>query len=146
MNFIRYKNTVAVHPGYYIKEYMDSYGMTKKDFAMRLGTTAKNLTLLIKGEQSLSPDMAKRLFAVTGISTETWTNLQRRFDSDIEVILREERLTKEAEILDEISCDDLHSAYGFPNLPSEKVDKAAAISHALGLYSLAPLDKITFST
>ena len=44
-NYIEYNDTVAFHPGYYIKEIMDESGLTQKDFAKRLGTTLSDGTL-----------------------------------------------------------------------------------------------------
>lgn len=40
-NYVEYKNQIAFHPGYYIKEYIDELGLTQEDFANRLGTTPK---------------------------------------------------------------------------------------------------------
>jgi transcriptional regulator with XRE-family HTH domain len=57
-NYIEYGDKIAFHPGYYIKEIVEESGLTQEDFAKRLGTTPKNLSLLIRGEQSLSIDMA----------------------------------------------------------------------------------------
>ena len=51
-NYIEYKDTIAFHPGYYIKEIVDESGLTQEDFAKRLDTTPKNLSLLIRGEQN----------------------------------------------------------------------------------------------
>ena len=45
-NFIEYKNRMAFHPGYYIQEFVEESGLTQKDFANRLGTTPKNLSVL----------------------------------------------------------------------------------------------------
>ena len=60
-NYIEYNNTVAFHPGYYLKEIVDDSGLTQEDFAKRLGTTPKNLSILLKGDQSLSIDIASKL-------------------------------------------------------------------------------------
>ena len=65
-NYIEYNDTVAFHPGYYIKEIVDESGLTQKDFAKKLGTTPKNLSLLIRGEQSLSIDIAMKLSIMLG--------------------------------------------------------------------------------
>ena len=48
-NYIEYNNKIAFHPGYYIKEIVDESGLTQEDFAKRLDTTPKNLSLLIRG-------------------------------------------------------------------------------------------------
>ena len=52
-NYIEYNNKIAFHPGYYIKEIVEESGLTQEDFAKRLDTTPKNLSLLLRGEQSL---------------------------------------------------------------------------------------------
>jgi plasmid maintenance system antidote protein VapI len=53
-NYIEYNDTIAFHPGYYVKEIVDESGLTQEDFAKRLDTTPKNLSFLIRGEQNLS--------------------------------------------------------------------------------------------
>ena len=46
-NYIEYNDKIAFHPGYYIKEIIDESGITQEDFAQRLDTTPKNLSVLI---------------------------------------------------------------------------------------------------
>ena len=36
-NYIEYKDKIAFHPGYYLKEIIDESGLTQEDFAERLG-------------------------------------------------------------------------------------------------------------
>ena len=79
-NYVEYKNQIAFHPGYYIKEYIDELGLTQEDFANRLGTTPKNMSYLIRGEQSLSLDIANKLSKVMGTSVKFWLNLQNEYD------------------------------------------------------------------
>ena len=50
-NYIEYNDTVAFHPGYYIKEIVEESGLTQEDFAKRLDTTPKNLSLLTQCER-----------------------------------------------------------------------------------------------
>ena len=77
-NYIEYQDRVAFHPGYYIKEIVEETGVTQEDFAKRLGTTPKNLSILINGEQSLSIDLASRLSRMLGTSIAYWLNLQQK--------------------------------------------------------------------
>ena len=60
-NYIEYNGKIAFHPGYYIKEIIEESGLSQKDFAYRLDTTPKNLSILVRGEQSLSIDIAMKL-------------------------------------------------------------------------------------
>ena len=80
-NCVEYKDSLAFHPGYYIQEIVEESGLTQADFARRLDTTPKNLSKLIRGEQSLSVDMAMKLSKMLGTSMQYWLNLQNAFDA-----------------------------------------------------------------
>lgn len=80
-NYIEYNDKIAFHPGYYIKELIEESGLTQEDFAKRLATTPKNLSILIRGEQSLSIDLAMKLSRILGTSVEYWLNLQKAYDT-----------------------------------------------------------------
>lgn len=80
-NYVEYNDGIVFHPGYYIEEIIEEWGITHEDFAKRFGTTAKSLSLLIHGGKSLSIDMATKLSQVIGTSVYYWLNLQRQFDA-----------------------------------------------------------------
>ena len=77
---VEYNDTIAFHPGYFLKDIIDESGLTQEDFARRLGTTPKNLSMLIRGEQSLSVDIAAELSGMLGTTTAFWLNLQKSYD------------------------------------------------------------------
>ena len=56
-NYIEYNDKIAFHPGYYLKEIVEASGLTQADFARRMDTTPKNLSILLKGEQAISLDI-----------------------------------------------------------------------------------------
>ncbi len=76
-----YNDSIAFHPGYYIKELIDESRLTNEDFARLLDIMPDNLTLLIMGEQKLSADIAMKLSEMTGTSVNYWLNLQSTYDS-----------------------------------------------------------------
>lgn len=80
-NYIEYNDKIAFHPGYYIKEIVDESGLTQEDFAKMLDTTPKNLCMLIRGEQSLSTNIAIKLSGMLGTSVAYWLNLQNAYDA-----------------------------------------------------------------
>ena len=80
-NYIEYNDKIAFHPGYYIKEIVEESGLTLEDFAKRLDMTPKNLSILIRGEQSLSIDIAMKLSRMIGTTVEYWLNLQNAYDT-----------------------------------------------------------------
>ncbi|MCD7716478.1 MAG: HigA family addiction module antitoxin [Lachnospiraceae bacterium] len=79
-NYIEFKDRVAFHPSYYVQELVDESGLTQEDFARRLGTTPKNLSVLLKGNQSLSLDMATKLSRMLGTTVTYWLKLQQAYD------------------------------------------------------------------
>ena len=99
-NYIEYNDRVAFHPGYYIKEIVEQSGLTQKDFAKRLDTTPKNLSLLIRGEQNLSIDIAMKLSRMIGTSVNYWLNLQNTYDSLIATFKSDEELSRERTIFE----------------------------------------------
>ena len=83
-NYIEFDDKIAFHPGYYIKEIVEESGLTQADFAKRLGTTPKDLSLLIRGELNLSSDIAMKLSRMTGTNVSYWLNLQTGYDTLME--------------------------------------------------------------
>ena len=99
-NYIEYNDTVAFHPGYYIKEIVEESGLTQEDFAKRLDTSPKNLSLLIRGEQSLSIDIAMKLSRMLGSSVNYWLNLQNAYDALIAEFKSQEELVRERKVFE----------------------------------------------
>ncbi len=141
-NYLRYNNRTAFHPGYFIEDFINFYGITQKDFADRVGTTPKNLCLIIKGDQSLTKDMAKKLASVTNMSVEMWMNIQRGFDELQEEIDNKHRLNIEDEVTSDISYSDLHSTYALADLPRKKNEQKTEVKHSLGYSNLTPLGQV----
>ncbi len=77
---VEYKDLIAFHPGQYIGELIEDYNMTQKEFADKLGISPKMIRKLLKGEQSISNEIAQKLEKLTNISLKTWLNLQNAYD------------------------------------------------------------------
>ena len=75
-----YKDLIAFHPGQYLGELIEDYEMTQKEFAERLGVSEMTLSKLVKGEQSISNEIAQKLEKLINISMKTWLNLQNAYD------------------------------------------------------------------
>lgn len=97
-NYVEYGNKIAFHPGYYIKEYIDEMGLTQEDFANRLGTTPKNISYIIRGEQDISIDLATKLSRVIGTSVKYWINLQNEYDTLILEFNNKNELNEEKKV------------------------------------------------
>lgn len=121
-NYIEYKDKVAFHPGYYIKEIIEESGLTQEDFARRLDTTPKNLSYIVRGEQTLSIDIAMKLSRMLGTSVNYWLNLQKTYDSLIANFQSDEELVHERSVFEYIDYSYFRIHFGLPDL-RRKVDE-----------------------
>ena len=90
-NVVEYRNIVAFHPGYYIKDIIEATEISKTEFADRLGIPERTLNLLINGHISVSNDLANKLSKLLGTSPEIWLRLQQEYDKKINIIQHQER-------------------------------------------------------
>lgn len=140
-NFIEYKNRMAFHPGYYIQEFVEESGLTQKDFANRLGTTPKNLSVLISGEQSLSIDIVVKLAAMLGTSEEYWFNLQTAWNEMMAGIHYDKQLELEKEVFKDIQYAYFREYFDLPDLPRKTKEQIEQVRKFLGVASLTVLKK-----
>ena len=140
-NYIEYNNKVAFHPGYYIKEIVDESRLTQEDFARRLGTTPKNLSILIRGEQSLSIDIATKLSRMLGTTVAYWLGLQQAFDEKIAEILSEKELEREREVFKLIDYNYFRDNFRLPNLPRKVDEQIKNVREYLSVSSLTVLEE-----
>ena len=83
MSKAEYKELIAFHPGYYLKEIIEDMGITQDEFAKRLETTGKNLSDLLNGKSKLSNEIALKLSIMFGTSADVWLNLQKTYNEKI---------------------------------------------------------------
>jgi len=140
-NYIEYNDTIAFHPGYYLKEVVDESGLTQEDFAKRLGTTPKNLSVLIRGEQSLSIDVAAKLSRMLGTTITYWLNLQQAYDERLAEILSEEELTRERDVFKLIDYKYFRDNFKLPDLPRRVDEQIKCVREFLSISSLTVLEK-----
>lgn len=70
----------ALHPSTTLIEKLEELGMGPKEFAVRTGKPEKTITAILKGESSITPDMAILFENVLHIPAHFWMNKQRQFD------------------------------------------------------------------
>lgn len=68
------------HPGGLIRDDLEALEVTVAEGAKALGVTRSQLYRVIRGESSISPEMAVRLEAVLGSTADQWLRLQNAHD------------------------------------------------------------------
>ena len=140
-NYIEYNDKVAFHPGYYLKEIVDESGLTQEDFAKRLGTTPKNLSILIKGDQSLSIDIATKLSRMLGTTITYWLNLQQAYDEKLAEIQSDEELVRERQVFKLIDYKYFRDYFRLPDLPRQVDEQIKYVRQFLSVSSLVVLEE-----
>lgn len=135
-NYIEFNDKIAFHPGYYIKEIIENIGLTQEDFAKRLDTTPKNLSLLIRGEQNLSIDIAMKLSRMMDTSVIYWLNLQKAYDALLAETKSEEIMEEERILFKNIDYKYFRDFYEMPNLDRKKDEQIKMVRRFLKVASL----------
>jgi len=89
---VEYKDLIAFHPGQYVEELIEDYNVTQKEFAERLGVSAKTVSKLVNAEESISKETAHKLAKLSGVSMQTWLNLQNAYDVKVAEIVEQKEL------------------------------------------------------
>lgn len=84
----QYFPSIVFHPGETLAEKLEEMEMGPKEFALRTGKPEKTIIAVLKGESSITPDMAVQFENVTKIPARFWMNHQRSYD---EYLAREKR-------------------------------------------------------
>lgn len=135
-----YKDLIAFHPGSYVEDIVEDLNITQKEFAKRLDATPKSISRLINGEEKLSDELAMKLSKLTGMSLETWLNLQKKYDAKILEIKEKELEEEEEEI-----CRQIDFKY-FKNLKLVE-DRRFKINEKIEfLRSLLNISSLTYLT
>lgn len=140
-SYIEFNDKIAFHPGYYLKEIVEECGLTQADFAKRLDTTPKNLSLLMRGEQSLSIDMAAKLSRMLGTTVSYWLNLQQIYDEMQGEFLSSQELKREKEVFQYLDYNYFKSNFGLPDLPRKIDEQIKCVREFLSVSSLRVLNE-----
>ena len=79
---------VIYHPGVTLAEKLEELGMSAKEFSVRTKKPEKTINAVLKGNSSLTPDMAVAFESVTGIPANFWMQKQQKYN---EYVARQKR-------------------------------------------------------
>lgn len=85
------------HPGETLDEKLEEMNMGPKEFAVRTAKPEKTIIAIIKGESSITADMAVQFESVTKIPAHFWLNSQRAYDECVARNKRDEMLAQSEE-------------------------------------------------
>lgn len=143
MSKIEYKELIAFHPGYYLKEMIEYEGMNQDELAKRLKTSGKNISDLINGKTNLSDEMAMNLSIVFGTSVSLWLNLNKKYiEKKLEIDKRIQD-DKECELVRKIDYK-FWSDLGLVETTTRTLDRVKALQAYFRIASLDVLCRRDF--
>lgn len=74
------QNIKKFHPGVYLKDSLETMGMTAMEFSVRTGISERTLSAVINGKNNITFDIAYNLSIFFDNSVSFWTNLQNQYD------------------------------------------------------------------
>lgn len=83
---------VVYHPGEILEEKLQELGMGVKEFATRVSKPEKTIIAVLKGDSSITPDMAVAFELVTKIPATMWLRHQKSYDEFVARKRREKTL------------------------------------------------------
>lgn len=76
-------DSLAFHPGYYVRELMESHGLDVGSMAGLLRVPADHLADLMDGRADMTLSLAARMSVTFGASAWYWLNLQAAYDDRV---------------------------------------------------------------
>ena len=143
MSKIEYKELIAFHPGYYVKEMIEYEGMSQDELAKRLQTSGKNVSDLINGKANLSDEMALNLSIVFGTSVSMWLNLNQKYIEKKLEIEKEMQDDKECELAKNIDYKFWENL-GVVESVTRRIDKVKELQRYFRISSLEVLQRRDF--
>jgi addiction module HigA family antidote len=72
--------TIAFHPGEFLREELEARDLTPERFAAEISRTPESIAAILSGSQPLTAELAVEIEEAFGIDAELWVNLQGHYD------------------------------------------------------------------
>ncbi len=129
-----YYPSIVFHPGETLAEKLEEMEMGPKEFALRTGKPEKTINAILKGDSSITPDMAVQFEAVTKIPVRFWMNLQKDYDEYVAREKRQSVIEQAADWTKQFPVRDMINKGWLPNVATIQ-EKAAALLSFFGFAS-----------
>lgn len=132
-----YVSPFAIHPGETIKEALDFAGMSQVELATRVELSEKTVSLILSGDQPVTPETALKLERVLGLSSKMLLTMQSHYESDVFRLKERERLEGEAQSLPKFFCYQELASLGFVEKTRDEIRKVEELLKFFAVNSLS---------
>lgn len=139
----QFKPDIVFHPGETLAEKLEELKMGPKEFAVRTGKPEKTIIAIIKGDSSLTSEMAVLFESVLKIPADFWLKKQFRYD---EYKAREKRALAIEEAKEWAKCFPVADMVknGWISVQSKAEEKVASLLSFFGVSSPAAWEDYFF--
>ena len=93
------KILMPIHPGEILmEEFLKPLSISQYRLAKDISVPARRINEIVHGNRAITPDTALRLARFFGLSERFWSNLQARYDLEIEKDRLANRLEEEVQV------------------------------------------------
>lgn len=131
-------------PGDEIKKLLKERNWTQDDLAKILGRPLKTVSFIIKGRQSITPEMAVSLGAAFGINPEKWLELDSEYRLSL-VDMDSKKIKKRARLYDYAPIKDMEKRRWIPHATSPE-EQEKFLCHFYEIDSLEDEPQISVAT
>ncbi|MBW8010673.1 MAG: HigA family addiction module antidote protein [Chloroflexi bacterium] len=93
------KKIKPIHPGeILLEEFLKPMSISQYRLAKDISVSARRINEIVHGSRAITPDTALRLARFFGLSERFWSNLQARYNLEVEKDRLENRLEEEVQV------------------------------------------------
>ncbi len=129
----QYEPDYAVPPGEVLDEYLESYGMTQAELAVRTGLAKKTINEIANAKAPITPETALKLERVFGRPAHFWNNLERQYQEDRARLAEKARLQQDLAWLKRVPVASMVKLGWI----QKHKDKILQLEHVLGFFGVA---------
>jgi len=129
----QYSPDYIVTPGQILEEYLQAFGMTQAELAMRTGLAKKTINEIIRGKSPITPETAVKLERSIGRPAHFWNNLERQFQENRTRLAEKERLQSRLDWLKNVPV----SAMARLGWITKKADSVSQLEEVLRFFGVA---------
>jgi len=126
---------LPIPPGEYLEEVIAELGMTKDEFARRMGRPATKMSAIFKGSKAITPETAMQLEKVVGVPSNIWLGLESEYRLALAHQAEEKQIAEEIKLLTPFCYSEL-AKLGLVKKLSVRREKVRELQRFFGVASL----------
>jgi len=137
-----YISPFAVHPGETVREALEYSGLSQADLSECTQISQKTISLILNGQQPVTPETALKLERVLGLSYDLLVGMQAQYEADEFRLAEKKRLEEEVSFLPQFSCFSELVKLGYIEAVKEPTKKVEELLKFFGLNSLVSVPTV----